>query len=365
MSKLSPYLLLLVFVLLHGCTDEGPDDVTKIAVVVALSGDGADWGVSELNGARMALEDFALDDVEIVFENASAADVGSAVAAFRRTISRHQPYAVIGPTWDDAGAAIAPVADELEVVTITPDGSSGIEDKNDYQYFFSTFSPEGSEMSALCRHMAMKGLRSLAVVFNQDPFSSYYKNTVTSECEQEGLRSVEYPIANAEARDFRAILRQIKASEADAIYVETTTQAAKGPFMKQYLDLDLTMGVYSSSTTDTESLLRDYGPEMEGVVFARSRVTKREAEIRAQYENRFGAPKAPSYLYAYDAMSVLLGGIVNGVARVDVRNHILENTHAAVSSAALTFDKTGRVVWPESKYEIVAILNSKPTQLQD
>jgi ABC-type branched-subunit amino acid transport system substrate-binding protein len=340
-----------------------------LAITVALTGDGADWGQTELNAVNLAVLDAERTGkipkgfVVVEANDASATDVASAVSTYRRSVALQTPYAVIGPTWDDSAAAIAPVSTELQEVTISPDASSGVERKRDYPYFFSTFAPEAGEMAALTTYLSDKKLTKAAIVYNQDPFSQQLHDEFRQAAIAHGLKIIgDFPIADPDARDFRGIIARLNSLSPDVVYIEMTSQGAKGPFMQQIRELGATWRIVSSSTTDTESLLKQYGSILDGIEFASARQTKARASLEAEYKSQFGqAPASPAAPYAYDAAGMLISAIRAGVKPgAPLRTYLLnQKSFEGASASDMRFDGQGRIEWPLTAYELRGIKDGK------
>ncbi|MGO8868959.1 MAG: ABC transporter substrate-binding protein [Alphaproteobacteria bacterium] len=334
----------------------------ELAVVTALTGDGADWGQTELNAVKLAIMDAEAAHVvekgvvHLETENAPAEDVGAAVTAYRRAVATGAPYAVIGPTWDDAAAAIAPISTDLKTVTIAPDASSAVQKGHVYPFYFSMFSPEAPEMAVLAGYLARTGAKRAAIVFNQDPFSQQFHDAFAAAAKKAGLAIIgEFPIADPDARDFRGIIARLQALKPDVVYIEMTSTGAKGPFMRQAHDQGLKARVVSSSTTDTASLLKEYGDALDGLTFAAPIETPARRALAARYQKAFGAPPtAPSAPSAYDAARILITAFRAGVAPGEpLKDYLLGLTHIdGISAKGMRFTPEGRITWPEEAYEI-------------
>lgn len=349
----------------------GRESEFVIGGAFALTGDAADWGQDERQGVELAIrewrEKYPERAIKFIVEDAPATDVSASVTAFRTLVDLRNARVVIGPTWDDAAAAIAPLADREGVVVVAPDASSGIERDQDYKYFFSVFTPERSEMHRLVQFLREQGASRVATVYNQDPFSRQWRDAFTSVANKEGIDVVEeFPIADPETQDFRTQIERLKALEIDAVYVEFTTQDSKGPFMRQAKELGLETLIVSSSTSETESLLRNYGEYLEGLTYAYPRTTPSMKAFLARFEEAFGTPpRSPAAPYAYDAARLVLSVLNAGHDEPSkIRTALLAiRSFDGVTATGLHFGDTGRVQWPSESFVIKRVQSGQPQVL--
>lgn len=337
----------------------------KIGALFALTGDGADWGQDEAEATQLAIEEANKvggingKKIELILEDGPAEDVNTSVTAFQKLINVHKVPIILGPTWDDVAAALAPLADRNKVVVLAPDASSGIERDKLYDYFFSVFAPEKSEMQSLVEFLKNKGVKMVATVYNLDPFSKQWRDTFAEIAKEQNLEiAMDFPVSDPEAKDFRTLIARLKDSNVDAVYIEFTSQDTKGPFMRQAKELKLDSVIVSSSTSDTQSLLDNYGQYMDGFYIASAKETEAAEELLKQFEIRFGHPaRSPAVPYAYDAAKILVEVLKQGAQTGEqIKDFLYQiKDFKGVTASSLSFDKNGRIVWPSEVYEIKVV----------
>jgi branched-chain amino acid transport system substrate-binding protein len=334
----------------------------KIGCIFALTGDGADWGQDEAEATRLAIEEVNKEGgingqiIELVLEDGPAEVVNSGVSAFQKLVNVHKVPAILGPTWDDVAAALAPLADRNKVVILAPDASSGIEKEKRYDYFFSVFAPEKSEMEKLVKFLKDQGVQKVATVYNLDPFSQQWRDTFKKAAEDENLQIIlDLAVSDPEAKDFRTQIARLKQENVDAIYIEFTSQDTKGPFMRQAKELKLGSIIVSSHTSDTQSLLDSYGEYLDGLYIVSTKKTEATEELLERFQEKFGhSPRSPAVPYAYDAAKILIEILSQG-ARTgeEIKNGLYQlKDFAGVTAPSISIDESGRVEWPAEVYDI-------------
>jgi branched-chain amino acid transport system substrate-binding protein len=362
----------IVIVSLTACsiwTSKTDDKKVKIGGMFARSGSAADWGEAEQRGVEMAIDKVNSSggingkSVEAVFEDVQAEKVDDNVTAFRRLTDVQKVPVIIGPTWDDAAAGVAPLADASKTLVIGADVSSGVEAKKDFPYFFSIYTPEDNEMQALNAYLAKKNLKKVSVVFNQDPFSNQWRTSFVRAATEKGITiTSEYPISDANAKDFRTQIVKLKANNPDAVYIEFADQATKGIFMRQATELGLKSQMISSSTSETQSTLDKYGTYVEGLVYTFPKSSTGLVSFNDAYKAKYGElPKAPAASYAYDAANLVITAMKEGATTGEaIRANLLEKKNQpGASSASISFSPTGRVQWPLESFSVKRVTNKK------
>lgn len=358
-------ILTFLSIIYYFYREEHMIETVKIGALFALTGDGADWGQDEADAAKMAIEDANKaggingKKIELILEDAPAEDTDKSVTAFNKLINIHKVAIVLGPTWDDVAAAIAPLADRNKVVVVAPDASSGIERKESYDYFFCVFAPEKSEMTRLVEFMKTKGVKKVGIVYNLDPFSKQWRDTFVDTAKNAGLDvKIDFPISDPESKDFRTQIARMKEADVDAVYIEFTSQDTKGPFMRQAMELGLDSMFLSSSTTDTQSLLDNYSQYMQNIFIASPKQTEAAKEFLKKFEKKFGhAPKSPAAIYAYDAANIAIEVIREGG---DINENLYNlKDYKGVTSPGISFGKNGYVIWSSDAYEIKTVKGNK------
>lgn len=369
---LLPFLLIAVcsiVVMTISCTQNKSDLTIKIGALFSLTGSGADYGQDEAEATRLAIEEVNKaggingKNIELIMEDGPADNVNTSVTAFQKLINVSKVPVVLGPTWDDVAAALAPLADRNKVVVLAPDASGGIEREQNYDYFFSIFAPEITEMQSLIQFLKSKGVKRVATVYNLDPFSKQWRDTFAEVVKEHNLEiTMDLPVSDPESKDFRTQIARLKNSKVDAIYVEFTSQDTKGPFMRQAKELKLASIITSSSTSDTQSLLDNYGQYMDGFYIASPKQTDAAKDLLKRFESKYGRPaKSPAAPYAYDAARMLVEVLKQG-ARTgeEIRNALYQiKEFNGVTAPKISFDKKGRVIWPSGVYEIKKVINKK------
>jgi branched-chain amino acid transport system substrate-binding protein len=351
---------LLVYIFLP--TRKHNNSLIKIGALFDLTGAGADFGQDEAEATKMAIEEVNSaggingEKIQLILEAGPADDVNTSVTAFQKLVGVEKVPVVLGPTWDDVAAALAPLADRSKTVLLSSDASSGVVRSKQYNYFFSVFSPERSEMQRLVQFLKDRKVNKVATVYNLDPFSTQWQSDFVQVAKEQGLNVIgDFPVSDPEAKDFRTQITRLKELKPDAIYIEFASQDTKGPFLRQAKELNLTSLFVSSSTSDTESLLSNYGQYLHGLYIASPKKTDAAQAFIDKFKAYSGhPPKSPAAPYAYDAAKMLIDVLSRGARTGDEIRAALSQIKGfnGVTAQGISFDNRGRVVWPVEVYEM-------------
>jgi branched-chain amino acid transport system substrate-binding protein len=172
--------IVLAAILIAGCAQQPTGQTTgataeiPIGAILILSGPGAAWGQSSVNGAQLAIED--INDaggiggkrLRLITEDTSG-DPKTAIAAYQKLRDSDDTQFIIGTTWSREGLAVAPIAAQDDVVVVSP--SLGVAAFNEQGENLFNVWPHDALLSAkLAEVVFADGHRKVAVMSAQDPW---------------------------------------------------------------------------------------------------------------------------------------------------------------------------------------------------
>jgi branched-chain amino acid transport system substrate-binding protein len=219
--------------------------------------------VSEVNasggiGGRM-LELIAYDD-------ASSPDTGRLLA--ERLISRDEVTAILGPYSSPITDAVATACERGETPMIGPTASdSGIWNRRPLTWSFQGFPSSTYDHESFLAESADKGIKKLAIVFEETPFSIAAKEWAIRNLSQAGIAVDTYgsPVGN---QDFRSIIERIAASGADVISGGLYLSGAVA-MVRQMIERGIQPTALHLITAAEGAAKEALGPNIEGI-FGRS-----------------------------------------------------------------------------------------------
>lgn len=172
--------------------DDQNSKVIKIGLIAPLTGSVAVYGTSVEKGVKMAVEEINANSallggftVELV-EKDSMGDVNTAVAAMNSLIDAGIT-AVVGPVITGTTSAVSAVANENEVVIVTP-SATGDKITTSSDYVFRSCFKDSFQGVMAARYAQKLGKTEVAALYALDSdYSTGVYNAFKAECERLGI----------------------------------------------------------------------------------------------------------------------------------------------------------------------------------
>jgi branched-chain amino acid transport system substrate-binding protein len=278
----------------------------KIGAVMILSGEGAAWGDASRNGMQLAIDDINAAggingrQLEGIYED-DGSDPKKSVSAFNKLVDTDKVSFIIGPNWSNTGLAVAPLAAEKRVVTVSP--SLGMKEFNESSdYIFNTWQHDYIIARNLAEYVYASGHRRVAVFGANDVWvKDQTSNFVTRFTELGGTVAFAYePVPST--TDVRAQVAKVTTDKSiDAIVMTTDGLGLTVVAAKQLRELGVTLPFYNI-TTDAK-IVSECAAACEGMIFPTSLTPTTDFSNR--YEKVYGQSIDIGSDSAYDAVMML------------------------------------------------------------
>ncbi|GEM_PF-897861 len=297
----------------------------KVGVAFAQSGIADEWGEGALRVVQLYVDELNKNGgiqgklVQLIVEDTRATNIGT-VNAVTKLIQIDKVEVILGPTWADSFQGGLPLAENAKVVLMSADSSIDVaeSDKN-FDYFFSTFWPQASEIGGIVDYLSEHNFRRVAVVTDKDAFDV----SMGQAFEQHAVKNqititshTELPITQT---DFRTTIAKLRDEQPQAVVVFLQDPASMGPFAKQARELDLVAPIFSGSATQSPSLVQKFGAVLDGLYYSYPKTDTNQAYLALvdKYKTKYGGlPTIPTLPNAYNAVhavvTVLQGGARTG-----------------------------------------------------
>ena len=324
-------------------SNEVEEETIAIGGVFHLSGEGAFWGIGELNGVNLALEEINNqgeingNKLVLIVED-SETNFVKTVNAIQKLVNANNLQVIIGPTW--FAQAASPLAEQLKVLIVSPSGGVILEPS---KYFFSLWPTEKQEVLPIIKHMKKHNVKKVVVIYSLNDWSESVKNNFLEEARKEGISIEESISVDPDEDDFRTIITKIKKIESDAIFAPFAFYPSQGAFNKQAKELELKLQIYSPSGTENPILLKAF-PEIEGTIYGYPQIDEQEAEFRKKYTAKFGIEISPPAAYGYDALQLIASALREGkTTPEEIAQYLSSIKEYDGISNTISFDSKGRV----------------------
>ncbi|WP_125967505.1 ABC transporter substrate-binding protein [Bifidobacterium samirii] len=211
-------------------------DTIVIGSVTTNSGSAAAYGEAELQGFQLAVDEInaagGIDGKQVALESMDdKGDATEASNAFNKLAGDANVVAVAGPTISATTAAIAPLADQTQLVTISPAATSDSIETGGY--LFRTCFKDSYQGEVAARFAAENlKVKKVAVLYGTgDPYSSGVGEAFAKAAEELGLEVVaKESSSSADDTEYSAQLQKIQAAGAELLYAPYYYSVA-GPYI--------------------------------------------------------------------------------------------------------------------------------------
>lgn len=243
----------------------------KIGVIGPMSGDAGMYGPQIQNAANYALKqinDAAGENgqkYEIIYEDGKCAG-NEAVSAFTKLTDINGLKLVIGGFCSSETLAIAPIANEKKVVTIS-NGSSNPKIENEGPYTFSLSYSDSIVGEQLAK--AVAGAKRVAIITEQNDYNVGIHDVFVDILKQfPSVTLVSDETFPKGGSDFRALLTKVRAANPDAIVLNPNVGVTAENLLKQMAEMKTWTGykLYSQIAYLSDEVRNKAGAISEGMI---------------------------------------------------------------------------------------------------
>ena len=343
-------LLIAVFFVQSNSQQE-PNSI-KLGAIMSQTGKLASAGEKIGNAIILAVEELNArgdHEIELIMED-SLSELDTAVSAAQKLISIDGTKIIIGPVRSNNTLAVAPFAEQSEVILFTP--SSSAEDiTNAGDFVFRNRESAKSHGIGMADFMFERNIRKAAVLVANGSNSLTYAEHFRTRFEELGGEVVEWALYDENVTDFRSEITKVKDSGAEAAYASVATGKDAGLLVKQLSEASFTGLVGGSAAMNTQEYLDGAGVAAEGVVFTQPLFAPEEpvaAHFVDAYEERFGSTPDVYAANGYDAVKILYKAIeaCGSTDTYCIRDSLYATKNFPGAGGLTTFDKNGDVIKP-------------------
>lgn len=311
----------LTMAMLIACNREKPaptvtSTVTRIGVLLPLTGDAAVYGKAIRNGIELARAQ-SKSPLDLVYEDDRGQGV-AAVSGARKLIDVDKVPAIIGGAMSSTAEAIIPICTPRQIVLLSPTATKPSLTQMG-NYFFRLWPSDDYDgrimASAAFDHL---GLKRVAILYVNLSYGSGITDVFEREFTKRGGVVVGKEGYGQGSTDFRTTLTKLAAQRPDAIflpgYVAEITQ-----ILKQARQLNLKTRFLGVNSMYDPKLIEIAGPAAEGAVFSYPTFDAASSQpVIAQfvkaYRAKFGADPDAFAAQGYDTYKVLEKALTAGAA---------------------------------------------------
>ena len=339
---------------------EGKSGEISIGVVLPLTGHQASTGQLMKQGLNLALDEINSSQLSntklkfIIEDNTSISE--GAVAAFNKLIHEDGVSAILGPATSSATQVAFPVAQENQVVAISPtSGARGLSAIGDFVFRV----PLASNIVALkgveATH-AKLGYQRVATMYDETDLFSTDRDTALREAfDAKGIEVLTTEVFQSGDTDFSAQLTRIKELNPDAVFI-SALPPEKPKVLIQGHELGISVPVIMSSLTSVE--VEAAGAAAEGAItfigWLPTDDTPGNQAFVQNYSATFGMTPNVFAAASYASVYILAEGIKNAgtTDAISIRNALANTKDFDTVFGKFSFNADGDAIY-EQKAVIV------------
>ena len=347
-----------------GSSDDGTGDIV-IGLFASLTGDGASFGQSSLEGAELAVQE--INDAGgllggrplrmLVEDNQSRPEEAS--NAVTKLITQDGVVAVVGEVASRRTLAAAPVAQRYQVPLVTPASTNErVTEVGDYVFRICFIDPFQGEVLSKFAYNDLGARRAAVLRDIQEDYSVGLTNSIVEHFTALGGQVLD-PISYSKADpDFRAVLTQIRSQNPDVIFA-TGYYTEAAIIVRQARELGMEMPILGGDGWVGDALANGRDALRNTFISNHYSGDNPDPVVQtfvASYRARFGREPDSIAALAYDAIKVLADAFTRaGTTDGEAVRDALATSDVAGVTGQLTMDENRNVSKPavieEVRYE--------------
>lgn len=328
-----------------------PAEPVRIGFLGGLSGRVTDLGIGSLNGVRLAVEmrnrqgGINGHPIELIEED-DRQDAEAARQAMRRLIDR-KVAAVVGPMTSMVAMATLPLANEAQLVMVSPTVSSEALSGLDDHFFRIASSTRHFARQSAEHYVKIMGLRRIRPLHDEGNriYTESWLRDFGAAFRAGGGELLE-PIGFQSGNDvdFPALAARALADAPDGIII-LGNSVDTAMLCQSLRRLDRSIPVGTSEWAATERLIELGGKAVEGIVVAQlmDRRSREPAFVAFQsaYVLRFGQSPGFAGMYGFDAANVVFAALEKKAPKETLKQALLAQQTFAGTQRTFVFDEYG------------------------
>ena len=334
-----------------------PPERVRIGAFMSLTGDTAQYGISALNGIRMAVDEANAAGgvkgmrVDLIVRD-TRSDAVETSAVVDRLAREERVHALLGEVVSSRSLAAARVAQREQVPMLTPSATSP-EITAVGDYVFRSCYTDTFQGVALSRFVigSLGALNGALLVDRDQRYSVELARLIREDFEQRGGKVVaqqEYPGGES---DFSVQLAEVGAAQPDVLFVPGYYSEV-GLIARQARALGINAPLVGGDGWDSPRLMQMGGEALAGGYFT-THFSAEDPDPQVQrfvadYRRQFGSTPDSFSATAYDAARIMLAAIERAptLERAAVRDSLAATKDFPGVTGAVTFNAERNAVKP-------------------
>jgi branched-chain amino acid transport system substrate-binding protein len=354
---------LVIASLLSACNTQGGENKVRIGVFMSTTGTTANFGISSVNGIKMAAEEINAaggingKQVELLVQD-DRSDASEAATIVTKFVTQDMVHAVIGEVASSRSIAAAPIAQNAKIPMLTP-SSTNPEVTKKGDFIFRSCFIDPYQGAAIAQFAAKTlGAKSAAIMVDRkNDYSTGLEKVINETFAKFGGKIVATQSYQEGDQDFNAQLTSLKGANPEVIFVPGYYNDV-GLIAKQARDKGITVPLIGGDGWDSEQLYKIGGAALNGSYFTNHYspfdTDPRVVKFVNAYKAKYGSTPDALAATAYDAANIMFDAIkrsksLNGP---DIRDALAATQAFPGVTGTVTFNQQRDAVKPIVMIEI-------------
>jgi branched-chain amino acid transport system substrate-binding protein len=335
----------------------GGGDKVRIGVFMSLTGDTANFGISSVNGIKMAAEEVNAaggingKQIELLVQD-DRSDASEAATIVTKFVTQDQVHAILGEVASSRSIAAAPIAQNAKIPMLTP-SSTNPEVTRKGNYIFRSCFIDPVQGAAIAQFAAktLNAKRGALMVDRKQDYSTGLEKVINEVFTKLGGQIVVTQSYASGDQDFNAQITDIKGANPDVIFVPGY-YGDVGLFAKQARDKGVTVPLVGGDGWDSPSLYQIGGAALHGCYFS-NHYSPDDTDPIVQkfvsdYKAKYGSVPDALAATAYDAARIMFDAIkrANSLDGAAIRDALAATKEFPGVTGKVTFNENRDAVKP-------------------
>ena len=338
-------------------------DKVRIGVFMSLTGSTANFGISSVNGIKMAAEEVNAaggingKQIELLVQD-DRSDASEAATIVTKFVTQDQVHAILGEVASSRSIAAAPIAQNAKIPMLTPSSTNPeVTRKGDYIFRSCFIDPVQGAAIAQFAARTLGAKRAAIMVDRKNDYSTGLEKFIGQTFTKLGGEIVLTQSYQEGDQDFNAQLTSIKGSNPEVIFVPGYYNDV-GLIAKQARDKGMNVPLLGGDGWDAVQLYKIGGTALNGSFFSNHyspydtdpQVQKFVTNYKARYNSLPDALAAT----AYDAAHIMFDAIkrANSLDGKAIRDALAATKDFPGVTGKVTFNENRDAVKPIVMIEI-------------
>lgn len=341
----------------------GGTDKVRIGVFMSLTGSTANFGISSVNGIKMAADEVNAaggingKQIELLVQD-DRSDASEAATIVTKFVTQDQVHGILGEVASSRSIAAAPIAQNAKIPMLTPSSTNPeVTKKGDYIFRSCFIDPVQGAAIAQFAAKNLNAKRAAILVDRKNDYSTGLEKNISETFTRMGGTMLPAQSYQEGDQDFNAQLTSIKGLNPDVIFVPGYYNDV-GLIAKQARDRGITVPLIGGDGWDSAQLYVIGGSALNGSFFTNHyspydtdpKVVKFVNDYKARYNSVPDALAAT----AYDAALIMFDAVKRAKALTgpDIRDAMAATKDFPGVTGNVTFNENRDAVKPIIVIEI-------------